>query len=94
MEVLQLMGKTYLSPEIDSCPTMKLRFYYQAYIRSNSGGSEKLTPDGPPQWCVRYSPRTPGSFDVTFTITNSSGTFTLKTDSFEASEVSKQNLAA
>jgi hypothetical protein len=61
-------------------------FYYQAYERSNVGGSEKLIPDGSPQWCVRYSPRSPGSFDVTFIITNSSGTFTLKTDSFEASD--------
>jgi hypothetical protein len=59
-------------------------FYYQAYERSNVGGSEKLIPDGSPQWCVRYSPRSPGSFDMTFIITNSSGTFTLKTDSFEA----------
>ena len=56
-------------------------------MRSNVGGSEKLTPDGSPQWCVRYSPRKPGSFGVSFVITNSSGTFTLKTDSFEASEV-------
>ncbi|CAI7995243.1 hypothetical protein GBAR_LOCUS1655, partial [Geodia barretti] len=64
-------------------------FYYQAYERSNVGGSEKLIPDGSPQWCVRYSPRSPGSFDVTFIITNSSGTFTMKTDSFEASDVNK-----
>ena len=66
-----------------------IRFYYQAYERSNVGGSEKLTPDGSPQWCVRYSPSSPGSFDMTFIITNSSGTFTLKTDSFEASDVNQ-----
>jgi hypothetical protein len=62
------------------------RFYYQDYERSDEGGSEKLTVDGSPQWCVRYSPRKAGSFDTTFTITNSSGTFVLKSDSFEASE--------
>lgn len=56
-------------------------------MRSNVGGSEKLTPDGSPQWCVRYSPRSAGSFNVTFVITNSSGTFTLKSDTFEASHV-------
>ena len=65
------------------------RFYYQAYTRSNVGGSEKLTPDGLPQWCVRFSPRNAGSFDMTFIITNSSGTFTLKTDTFEATDVNE-----
>ena len=63
------------------------RFYYQAYTRSNAGGTEMLTPDGPSQWCVRYAPRNPGSFQVTVTITNSSGTFTLMTDSFQALDV-------
>ena len=63
------------------------RFYYQAYTRSNAGGSEKLTIDGSPQWCVRYSPRTTGSFQVVVTITNTSGTFPLKTDSFQVSQV-------
>jgi hypothetical protein len=82
METSQWMG-IYKSLNISTLISV-IRFYYQAYERSNVGGSEKLIPDGSPQWCVRYSPRSPGSFDMTFIITNSSGTFTLKTDSFEA----------
>jgi len=65
-----------------------LRFYYQAYTRSMEGGSEKLTPDGQPQWCVRYAPRVEGSYQVSVTVTNSSGTFTVKTASFQATQVS------
>ena len=86
MEKPQLMGRDFRFSNFQIM-VLIIRFYYQAYVRSNAGGSEKLTPDGSPQWCVRYSPRSAGSFNVTFVITNSSGTFTLKSDTFEASDV-------
>jgi hypothetical protein len=63
-------------------------FYYQNYTRSESGGSEVLTPIGKQEWCVRYAPRNAGTFLVTIVITDASGTRELKKTNFSAIEVS------
>jgi len=43
-------------------------FWYQGYQRSLSGGYESLTVSGAPEWRVRFTPQTVGSYAVSVTV--------------------------
>lgn len=43
-------------------------FWYQNYVRSQSGGYEQETPLGLPQWRLRFAPAETGNYSVSLTI--------------------------
>ncbi len=43
-------------------------FWYQAYQRALSGGSESLSTSGSPEWRVRFTPPEPGSYSVSASV--------------------------
>src|SRR5215472_11465660 len=64
-------------------------FWYQAYVRSLSGGYESVSVSGSPEWRVRFTPRQPGIYQVSVVIrtngqpyaTSAATTFTVPTNS-------------
>ncbi len=43
-------------------------FWYQAYVRSLVNGNESLTPAGPPEWRLRFTPAETGPYTVAVTV--------------------------
>ena len=43
-------------------------FWYQDFSRARLGGEEVLTPEGPPQWRIRFTPTEPGDYTMSLSI--------------------------
>ncbi|MGQ9524895.1 MAG: DUF5060 domain-containing protein [Armatimonadota bacterium] len=59
-------------------------FLYQAFTRRLEGNAELLTPKGPLQWRVRFSPMERGTYTYTVLVTTRSGRATAKPATFRA----------
>lgn len=80
---LILVQATFHTPSPTSDVEVVDGFWFQNYTHSLVNNVEELTAHGPPQWCVRYSPRVLGTYTYTINATDGLGSNVTNPSQFE-----------